>query len=267
MTIATKKLDRAKAEIELLDEFITKQTSNVKNKAVLSARYDHESAKHQIFISQVPDLSDLRDHISITVGMIVHLLRSSLDNMVFERAQVNKTGYLRHPETLQFPICDSSNDYNKKVKRQVGELSQGDRRIIESFQPYHGLAGRPDSYSGPYIHQLSLLRQLSNSDKHRSLVNILVDPNQFETSRMVTPIINEWCRWTRDNHKEYINSFRPAEMKVGEVVFEAKIKMERIESDAVGYATSEIALDERRPAIPTLKRIHSFIDLIHSAIS
>jgi len=56
-------------------------------------------------------------------------------------------------------------------------------------------------------------------------------------------------------------------MKVGEVVFEAKIKMERIESDAVGYATSQIALDERRPAIPTLKRIQMFVGLIHSAIS
>jgi hypothetical protein len=241
MTIAAKKLDRAKAEIELLDEFITKQTSNVKNKAVLSARYDHESAKHQIFISQVPDLSDLRDHISITVGMILHLLRSSLDNMVFERAQANKTGYLRHPETLQFPICDSSNDYNKKVKRQVEELSQRDQRIIESFQPYHGLAGRPDHYSGPYIHQLSLLRDLSNSDKHRSVVNILVDPNTFEMSPIVDPIMDAHHRWMRDNPKEYLNSFRPAEMKVGEVVFEAKIETERIQSQAVGYATSQIS--------------------------
>jgi hypothetical protein len=83
---------------------------------------------------------------------------------------------------------------------------------------------------------------------------------------MVAPIINEWSRWTRDNPKEYINSFRPAEMKVDEVVFEAKVEMERIESQAVGYATSQIALDERRPAIPTLMRIHSFVGLIHSAI-
>jgi hypothetical protein len=104
MTIATKKLDTAKAEIELLDEFIKEQTSNVKNKAVLSARYDHESEKHQIFISQVPDLSDLRDHISITVGMIVHLLRSSLDNMVFDRAQKNKTDTYYIQRRYSFPF-------------------------------------------------------------------------------------------------------------------------------------------------------------------
>jgi hypothetical protein len=267
MTIATKKLDRAKAEIELLDEFIKEQTSNAKNKAVLIVRYDHESEKHQIVIAKVPDLSDLRDHISITVGIIPHLLRSSLDNMTFDRAEKNRIGRLLHPKMLQFPICDDSNDYNKKAKRQVGELSHRDQEIIESFQPYHGLAGRPDHYSGPYIHQLSLLRDLSNSDKHRSVVNILVDPNQFEMSPIVDPIMDAHDRWVRDNPKEYINSFRPAEMKVGEVVFEAKVETERIEVQAVGYATSQIALDERRPAIPTLNRIHTFVGLIHSAIS
>jgi hypothetical protein len=114
---------------------------------------------------------------------------------------------------------------------------------------------------------INLLRDLSNSDKHRSVVNILVDPNQFEMSPIVNPIMDAHYRWMGDNPKEYLSSFRPAEMKVGEVVFEAKIETERIQSQAVGYATSQIALDERRPAIPTLKRIHSFVGLVHSTIS
>jgi hypothetical protein len=260
VTIAAKKLDRAETEICLLDKFVREQTAIRENMAVLSARYDKASDKHQIFIAQVPDLSDLRDRISITVGVIVHLLRSSLDNTVFEGAQRNTLGNVLHPERLQFPIFDDADDYRTKATRQIAELSERDQQIIESFQPYHGIAGRPDSYSGPYVHQLSLLRQLSNSDKHRSVVNILVDPNHFEINQIGTPILAGWTKWTHQNPREYINAFRPAEMKVGEIIFEAKIEMEEVaSSQAVGYAMSQIALDERRPAIPTLKRIHGYI--------
>ena len=182
MAIAIKKIDRVSEEIELLDQHIREENLLDENKAKLEARYNADSGKHEIYLSNVPNLDELRAQVSITVGAIVHWLRSALDNMVYERALVNTNDNIQNPGQLQFPIIDSQSDFDPVGVRQISALSSQDQAIIESFQSYHGVAGRSDRFSGPYIHQLSLLRKISNTDKHREVVNISVDPNSFETT-------------------------------------------------------------------------------------
>jgi len=260
MAIAIKKIDRASEEIELLDQHIREENLLNENKAKLEARYNADSGKHEIYLSNVPNLDELRAQVSITVSTIVHWLRSALDNMVYERALVNTHDNIQNASQLQFPIVDSQSEFGNVAARQISELSSQDQAIIESFQPYHGVAGRSDSFSGPYIHQLSLLRNISNTDKHREAVNISVDPNSFETTAIASPIMDSRSKWTIENPKEYFGTFRPAEMRVGAVAFEAVVDGKPLKSPAfAGYAVAHFSLDEGRSLIPTLRRIDSYV--------
>ena len=260
MAIAINKIDRASEEIELLDQYIRKENLLNQNKAKLDARYNADSGKHEIYLSNVPNLDELRAQVSITVSAIVHWLRSALDNMVYERALVNTNDNIQNAQLLQFPIIDSQSDFDTVGLRQISELSTQDQTIIESFQPYHGVAGRPDSFVGPFIHQLSLLRDISNTDKHREIVNISVDPNSFETNVIASPILDSWRKWTVDNPIEYFRTFKPVEMRVGRVTFEAVVDGKPLKAPVfAGHAVAHFALDEGRSLIATLRRIESYV--------
>ncbi len=74
-------------------------------------------------------------------------------------------------------------------------------------------------------------------------------------------ISDAWATWARENPNEYVDNFEPTEMKIGSVAFEAKVDgdLEFTEGEIVGLATPKVALAERRPIIPALTRIHSFL--------
>ena len=263
MSIARRKPERATSEIEELAALIEEKTNLEENKARLEARFDPISGNHQIYISEVPNLDSLKTDISITVGIIAHLLRSCLDNLVYELALVNSQNNISHPRRIQFPIVDCENDYQELENRCLSEISSEHRRIIASFQPFHGIAGRPDSYSGSYIHQLTLLREISNSDKHREVVAVLVDPNTFQFTKEATPIFDAFTEW-RIQHLEEPRNFEPPEMRIGEIIVEA-VKIDEYDLDQpafAGYGVAKICLKERRPAIPALKRIEKYVRLI-----
>jgi len=261
LSISHKKLDLSKEKIESLDVFIKKEIHNEQNKAILHARYSDESDRHQIYLESVPNLKSFQETISIETGIIVHLIRSSLDNSVFERALLFTRGNIAKPKNIQFAIFDSEVKFNRNT--MIDEMSQRDKDVIRSYQPFLGSAGRPDSYSGPYIHQLSHLQDLSNTDKHRSVVDVTVDPNSFEMNTITSPIMDAWSVWTRENPKQYFENFTPVEMKPGAVAFEAYVENYNIAMPCfAGFGIACVALDERRPIIPTLQRIESFARLV-----
>jgi hypothetical protein len=45
--------------------------------------------------------------------------------------------------------------------------------------PCKGGNGRPDNYRGDYVHQLELLADLNNADKHQTLTEIVLAPHQM----------------------------------------------------------------------------------------
>lgn len=88
------------------------------------------------------------------IGDIVHSLRSSLDYIVWELAKPTN----RH-HRLQFPICDTPEAYGAKAAQaQIKGLDDYDKALIESFQPFKSVDRG---------YHLSLLRALSNFEKHR----------------------------------------------------------------------------------------------------
>lgn len=97
-------------------------------------------------------------------GDAVNNMRSALDHALAEVAR-QRLGFSDadvEKHRLQFPICDTSDDYAKVAKKLVKFLPQDLIDELEMLQPYRG---DPDDR----LHNLAMVRDLSNLDKHRQL--------------------------------------------------------------------------------------------------
>ncbi len=103
------------------------------------------------------------DELGLIAGDCLHNLRSALDNLAFELAMAHIGEALSESMAGDsgFPIFRSNPPQSvKKLKRMIRGVHPDAQTIIESLQPYH--SGRA-YWSEP----LWVLRELSNSDKHR----------------------------------------------------------------------------------------------------
>jgi hypothetical protein len=261
--ISKRKINKAKSDLVLLDSQINLFINDLNNKAVLKSKYDSDKDTHQIYIYSIPDLDDFANDIAINVGEIIHNTRSSLDNLIYELALVNTNNNIEKPKRLQFPICDTIEEFQRYSENAISEISATHKSILESYQPFRGIAGRPDSWNGPYIHQLTLLREFSNTDKHRSIIEIFFDPNHFEIMNSGVVILNMHHYNISLNPMKYFNEFQPASMAIGQVVFEAKVPGLIVDdSQIAGYAIASVALEEKRPLFHTVKRIIDYVELV-----
>ena len=106
---------------------------------------------------------------SLIIADCVHALRCCLDHLVYGIACHEVAPKPPSNESsLQFPITDSRTDFDKAVisRKQLGTISDPVRAAIEFYQPYN----RPHPDLPPL---LSILRSLSNRDKHKLLPLVL----------------------------------------------------------------------------------------------
>ena len=102
--------------------------------------------------------------LSVLLGEFLHDLRSGLDHAVTAIVLASGAALTRQH---QFPICSSPAGFRSMAgtkRKPAGALAgiTSGFAEIESFQPYHAAAGA--------IAAVALLQRLSNSDKHRRLV-------------------------------------------------------------------------------------------------
>jgi hypothetical protein len=133
--------------------------------------------------------------LSVTVGDIVHNLRSALDHIAF--ALVPKASRWR----TMFPIYDDPEEFLCAVripaKRNRGPLGglQPDSlafALIESTQPYAG--GNPPET----LHPLRVLADLNNEDKHRTIL-----ARSTALSRDPAPEAAILARWNVEVAEQY----------------------------------------------------------------
>lgn len=105
-------------------------------------------------------LRALPPSVGVTIGDIVHCLRSSLDHLAWQVAKVPNSN-------TQFPIEDKPSNLDKRGRPAQPTVNSPTgpevRALLASFQPWW-----PDGALNPK-HPLRLLRELSNIDKHRQL--------------------------------------------------------------------------------------------------
>lgn len=106
---------------------------------------------------------------SLILGDGLHNLRSSLDALAYALAARNSGQPTdSHARNIQFPICDSHEEFQKRRDSNLRRLSAAAQAAIEIMQPYH-----VSEWGGG--NPLGLLRDLSNVDKHRRLVIVLLN--------------------------------------------------------------------------------------------
>lgn len=94
----------------------------------------------------------------LIIGDAVHNLRSALDHAVWQLAW--RQGTPTNERTIQFPICDTADDFRAQGANMIAELSWQAREHIAKLQPYQKFDRDRDR-------ALRLLRDLDNTDKHR----------------------------------------------------------------------------------------------------
>jgi hypothetical protein len=113
---------------------------------------------------------------SLIIADCIYSLRCCLDHLVYAIAcheAVPKSP--SHEGRLQFPIAKDRADFDDAVicRKQLGTISDPVRTAIESYQPYNRLhADLPPL--------LSILRELSNQDKHKLLPLVLHSAVTYE---------------------------------------------------------------------------------------
>jgi hypothetical protein len=97
-------------------------------------------------------------HWSPMIGDVVHNLRCALDYLTCELVLLDGGTVTK---STQFPILDRPQPTG--IERWTKGMTAAHRALIEAEQPYHG------RYGGAAEDPLALLRELSNTDKHRAL--------------------------------------------------------------------------------------------------
>ena len=262
------KLDRARRQIGEAKGMSTEFFGQPKNQVLISATLDPTDDHHVVRITKVPPTEDFYRQLSVVIGDAVHNLRSALDHLVYHLAELNCGCEPHFPRKTQFPICNSRRDFDQQDG--TGEVAADHVEQIESFQPYNGMGSRPDSYSGPYIHPLTLLNRMSNQDKHRQLNTALAIPSgasfAFAPGARVRPTPPIRNAEELQNYMEQFSPFRFAEkrLEVGAEVLREKLEGENIPDHMpnIGTARPHVVLDDFRPLGPTLDRIYNFVELI-----
>lgn len=113
--------------------------------------------------------------ISILIGETVYNLRAALDYLIYELAILD-SGDLQ--EGTQFPIEDRPQGWRRNRGTYLKGLSPKHQAAIEALQPYSGC-----DWTGT-------LRNLSNPDKHRSLITaeygVILSTNISDKARTIT---------------------------------------------------------------------------------
>jgi hypothetical protein len=104
--------------------------------------------------------------LSVETGNIVHQLRSTLDNLVWQLVLLNEEEPQGGPRGNRFPNLFSKPDigFKEKTSNSLHGVKGTHRTAIQRLQPYE----RPNGIA-PAENPLHLLSQLSNQDKHQEL--------------------------------------------------------------------------------------------------
>jgi hypothetical protein len=253
------KINRAEELRQALEDYTGTILNDKRNHAAMRADADGQTGYHILSLQTVPDLSRVQERTGLIVGDIVHNLRSGLDHLTWQLACHHTGGSPLYPRRIQFSVEDSPSLFAKrcKLKDQLGEIASVHQAIIERYQPYNGL-NSPGSVQlwSRYVHELALLRDLSDSDKHRILTTIELPTTGFHLYIRVvgTPLFD-------------IDHSFPADhaLKLGAQVmrarFTASSDFPEIEPhmQMVGRAVPQIQLAEGGTVIPDLQRVGAFV--------
>jgi len=165
------KIARAREHRDTLAKYVADTFAVEANRLRARTRFEPDSSESILYVSYMPDLSKFLSQCSIILGDALYALRSALDHLAYQLAFLDTGGKIQDPCRIQFPICDTPSAFTKEEKDRLKEVDPAHIKIIETFQEYPGVGtDRP----------LSELRKLSNQEKHRLPIDIVVPLSSLE---------------------------------------------------------------------------------------
>jgi hypothetical protein len=158
LSSAWAKLRHAEEHIATLHTFYDSVRLQEKNQAPIGAKFDEATNRYILRITGTPDLAPIAEKVSLIVGDVTHNLRSALDHLAWQLACAAGTVTPKNEKDVVFRICDPP---QRGITCPTPKyLAPADWQKMHEFEPCKGLNNRPDSWSGEYVHQLTLLREL-----------------------------------------------------------------------------------------------------------
>jgi hypothetical protein len=110
----------------------------------------------------VETVAPVPPQISVVLGEIVHQLRSTLDHLVWQLVVWNTGKPPARPWKAAFPIAATEQQYDAQASAMLVGVSDCAVARVRGLQPFQP-GGKPE------VHYLTLLQELNNVDKHRTL--------------------------------------------------------------------------------------------------
>jgi hypothetical protein len=247
---AWEKARRARSHLEALR--IATDTEREQNRVPLRAEPDSSEGYFVLRIAEEPKLPLLQW--GVITGDVVHNLRSALDHL-FWRVAHHEGRNPGNPAAVQFPIMEKGPSSAYWERSFVSAIDPSHAQRLERHQPYNPFQG-PDNYSGPYVHPLALLKELSNDDKHRVVTPILALSQSY---RLFTgpafPEGVELAGFPADSQDEGGFELGAPVMRVVAPRFDSRVKV-------VGDVAPGVLISKRRGLIPSLERIDLYVERI-----
>ena len=279
LTSAWAKLRHAEEHIATLRAYIDTVMSQDEHQARIGAELNTATGQYILRVTHAPTLEPIAEKVSLIVGDVVNNLRSALDHLTWQLACEAGLVTPKNERSIVFPICEPLQPGLTCATPKY--LASADWQKMHEFEPCKGLNNRPGGWSASYVHQLTLLRSLSNDDKHKTLPVTLIVINGFKTIRTRTTL-PPWLIQT-DKGFELVPE-RMAEPDPDDdkpdfthTSFKAEVGAEVCRQRApawegkpviehVGTASPQITLDERRPAPETMERLTEYVRLVLNAL-
>lgn len=164
-------LDGCLAKLEHADEFIGQLKASTSGKYAKAARLEKEDSldpgrRKLKVIVRVAEVPEIPTRWSLLVGDAAHNMRGALDYLAYELVGFNNGG--TYDERTQFPISHTPDEKGHgRLGWRTITLLGAHWSIIEKAQPYH-------DPTNIYAASLGLLKDISNTDKHRLLVPVSI---------------------------------------------------------------------------------------------
>lgn len=111
----------------------------------------------------------------LLLGDIVHNYRCCLDHIAWDLYKRGQTPNLtdQQEQNIGFPICARRVTFNNSLNQKLPGVRLADRAIVRRYQPYKPGERRASR------HVFTVLRDLSNADKHRAIQPVIPIPNRI----------------------------------------------------------------------------------------
>lgn len=141
--------------------------------------YEDEKTGYTIFY--LAEIKEIPPRVLFLIGEIIHTLRASLDNLVYQIFLTQRTDPADEGERIEFPIFDESKKTEAQAFRPIKALGQGVIEAVRKTNPCKG--GNPTLWA---IHRLDIV------DKHRRIItNTLVHHSVFVRDMMRQLLIEQ----------------------------------------------------------------------------